>query len=177
MNTLLGRTAFICLFCALLGQNNSAIAKVPRFAVGLGAGIPELWHASGRVSLGQKMQMGIRLSTFTIDGDHVKIITSDIQRHFGSRPNGNRPPWFMNLGLSYMTDENDWRRYEDVGLPVGVGLEFLITRHLGLQFDVGAWMWLSHKKTQKRQETEGFWNLDIRYPILPIVRFQVFSCW
>jgi hypothetical protein len=178
MNTLVARIIiFVCLFCALLGQNNSATAEVPRFAVGLGAGILELWHASGRVSLGQKIQIGIRLSTFTINGDKVKIITGDIQQHFGSRPNGNRPPWFMNLGLSYMTDENDTRRDEDICLPAGIGREFLISRHLGFQFDAGVWIRLRHKEIQKGPEPGGFWKLDLDIPVLPLVRFQVFSCW
>jgi hypothetical protein len=83
----------------------------------------------------------------------------------------------MNLGLSYMTDENDTRRNEDVCLPVGIGGEFLITRHLGFQFDAGVWIRLRHEEIQNGPEPGGFFNSDLDFPVIPAVRFQVFSCW
>jgi hypothetical protein len=177
MNRMLRRVAFMCTFFVLSGSSNSLSEEVPRLAFGLGAGFPQLWFASARVGLGQRLQTGVGFSDFSVGGDHVRIVAGDVQVHLTARQIRRRPSWFINLGSSYMTDENVTRRFEDVFVSTGSGLEFAILRHMGFQLDGGAWIRLSHKKIQKMPPSGWFSDLELNIPVLPYIRFQVFSFW
>ncbi|MDD3732362.1 MAG: hypothetical protein PHU88_08315 [candidate division Zixibacteria bacterium] len=164
-----------CFF--IWGVPTSSInAAKPQLAVGIGAGFPELWHLSGRISLTQQIQTGVRFAAFTYDDKDVIIATLDMQYHFGRsiKKVGDRSPWFVATGILYMDDENEKRRYEDIYLLTGLGWERSLIKCLGFQVDGGMAFRLSHESVTKVGTIFDFSFSDKAPFLFPFIRMQLF---
>ena len=152
----------------------SVKAADPGAAIGLGAGFPELCHISGRVGITSALQTGLRFFMYNSGDKDMRAVTFDIQYHWNKHVKeiGDRAPWFFSLGVTFLVDDDEKRRFEDTYLLMGLGWEQKLRNNLGWQIDGGIGTLIQHDRELKKFYLDL--NLD-SFAVIPYLRVQIFS--
>lgn len=147
--------------CLMLAIPNDSKAQEVRVSAGFG--LPELMNAGLRLQLDQS-ELGLAAGFFPDADEDVLSFSADYYYHFGGNSQyTDLRPWFLKAGLSFSRSENEWERVNYTFLVPRVGREFNISERLAIGLEMGIFIILSEKETEKNMTSESVWNFDFDF--------------
>lgn len=163
----------LLLVTALFGFVHQASAQEKVNAT-VGIGAPELLNAGVRFQSNQT-QLGLSIGSMPLSsGENIISISSDVYYHFGGFSElSPRRPWYLRIGMSYVRDETRFEIDKFLILSTRFGREFNVSKHIGIEVDLGAMFELFHEETRKRSSS-SFIDLDSESSIAPSIGVGLF---
>lgn len=165
----------LCLLIFIFTSKSTFAQIRNKLDVVAGAGMPEQFHAGLKYQLAEKSQIGAFIGSNFIEIKGEKVVSwgVDHEFHFGLIPeNTTRPVWYLRQSLIFVKNEYEEYIYKYRHLGFTFGRDFIISKKIGINADLGFYIQLQEKKEYKNPDYDPWYHIGL--PVIPAFRIQAF---